>query len=515
MASGRTELAGAAGERLRERSLAQLAADVRRPAYDRKTAGTGIVHLGVGAFMRAHVAVYCDDAMEEERGDWAIAGVSLRRPDVRDRLGPQDGLYTVGEFDTASEQRRLIGALKSMHVAPEDPGAVVRLLADARVGVITLSVTEKGYCLDPDSGELSLAHADIAHDLDEPQSPRSTIGFLVAGLTERMKAGEAPPTIVSCDNLPGNGRRLRAAVLAFAEARDTALAAWIAAHAAFPATMVDRIVPATTPDDVERNAQAIGLRDEAFVKTEPFRQWVIEDAFAGERPRWEAGGALVVPDVEPFETAKLRLLNGPHSTIAYLGSLAGFEYVHEAMADRAFAAFIRRLMIDEIAPVTPEPAGLEHDGYIEALLARFANPALQHRTRQIAMDGSQKLPQRVLNTIRAQLERNGPIDRLSLAVAGWMRYCLGRDERGRAYEVDDPLSARFRRIATDSPSDPASIAAAFLANREVFGTDLAAHPRFRTRLISDLETLLQAGASRAVGAAQAANGKPPKSRDEP
>lgn len=514
MASGHPGLGGAAGERLRERSLPQLSADVRRPGYDRHSAGTGIVHLGVGAFMRAHVAVYCDDAMEEKPGDWAIAGVSLRRPNMRDRLDLQDGLYTVGEFDAASEQRRLIGALTSMHVAPEDPAAVVRLLADARVHVITLTVTEKGYCLDPDSGKLSLGHPDIAHDLTEPQWPRSTIGFLVAGLAARTRAGAAPPTIVSCDNLPGNGRRLRAAVLAFAEEQSTALSGWIAAHVAFPATMIDRIVPAATADDIERNAHAIGLRDEAFVKTEPFRQWVIEDAFASERPRWEAGGALVVPDVEPFETAKLRLLNGPHSTIAYLGWLAGFEYVHEAMADRAFASFIRRLMVAEIAPVTPEPAGLERQRYIEALLARFANPALQHRTRQIAIDGSQKVPQRLLNTIRAQLACNGPIDGLSLAIGGWIRYCIGRDERGRPYDVDDPLCARFRRISAATPSDPASIVGAFLAIREVFGTDLPAHPRFRASVTRSLEALLQAGASRAVGAAQAANEEPPESPAE-
>lgn len=500
--------------RLSAGTVATLAAGVRRPRYDRERAGIGIVHLGVGAFMRAHVAVYCDDAMEKAGGDWAIAGVSLRRPDVRDQLGPQDGLYTVGELDATCEQRRLIGGLKQMHVAREDPGAVVRLLADARVRVITLTVTEKGYCLDPDSGELSLAHPDIAHDLEKPGAPRSTIGFLVAGLAGRMKAGGVPPTIVCCDNLPGNGRRLRAAVLRFAGERDTALAAWIAGSVPFPATMVDRIVPATTPEDIERNAKAIGLHDEAFVKTEPFRQWVIEDSFANGRPRWEAGGALLVPDVEPFETAKLRLLNGPHSTIAYLGSLAGFEHVHEAMRDRAFAAFVRRLMIEEIAPVTPEPEGLEHGAYIEALLARFANPALQHRTRQIAMDGSQKLPQRLLNTIRAQLERNGPIDRLSLAVAGWIRYCMGRDEEGRSYEVDDPLSARFRTIAAAGQSDPVSVVAAFLDIREVFGTDLPAAPRFRARLTTSLETLQQAGASRAVAAAQAANGVPPTSRDE-
>ncbi|HZD54253.1 MAG TPA: mannitol dehydrogenase family protein [Woeseiaceae bacterium] len=490
-------------ERLSSHTVGNLAPDVRRPRYDREKAGVGIVHLGVGAFMRSHVAVYCDDAMESpgsNGGDWAIAGVSLRRPDVRDRLAPQDGLYTVGELDATGERRRLIGALKSMHVGPEDPSAVVRRLADPAVRVITLTVTEKGYCLDPDSGELSLANPDIQHDLNEPQVPRSTIGFLTAGLKRRMTASAVPPTIISCDNLPGNGRRLRAAVLKFAAEADRALAAWIADNVAFPATMVDRIVPAAAPEDIERNAEAIGLRDEGFVKTEPYRQWVIEDDFANDRPHWEAGGASIVPDVEPFETAKLRLLNGPHSTIAYLGSLAGFEYVHEAMRDVAFATFIRRLMTEEIAPVTPEPAGLGHDSYIRALLTRFANPALEHRTRQIAMDGSQKLPQRLLNTVRAQLERDGPIDRLSLAIAAWIRYCLGRDEQGRPYDVDDPLALRFADIPAKSPNDPATITAAFLSIREVFGTDVSKNPRFRSKVTEALDDLLRNGASATVGA---------------
>jgi fructuronate reductase len=488
-----------AAERLSSRTMAELAG-VRGFRYDRGRAGVGIVHLGVGAFMRSHVAVYCDDAMEAQGGDWAIAGVSLRRPDVRDQLNPQDGLYVVGEFDAHGENRRLIGALKSVAVAPEDRPAVVRLLADPCVKVITLTVTEKGYTLDPDSGELALTHPDILDDLHHPEAPCSTIGFLAAGLKARMTAGTAPPSIVSCDNLPGNGARLRGAVLSFAAETDESLRRWIADNVACPATMVDRIVPATTPDDIERNATAIGLRDEGFVKTEPFRQWVIEDNFCNERPHWEAGGALVVPDVEPFEQAKLRLLNGPHSTIAYLGFLAGYEHVHEAMQDARFAWFIRRLMTEEISPVTPQPPPLDHATYIKELLARFENPALQHRTRQIAMDGSQKLPQRLLNTIRAQLERDGPIECLSMAVAGWIRYALARDESGTPYKVDDPLSDRFARVIAETPNDPAALTDAFLAIREVFGTDLPASPRFRTTVAAHLQNLLTTGAATTVGA---------------
>ena len=481
------------GARLSSHTLARLSPTVRRYAYRREGIGIGIVHLGVGAFVRAHVAVYCDDAMAAEGGYWAIAGVSLRRAEARDRLAPQDCLYVVGAFDGEHESRRLVGSLKAVTVGREDPAAVVRQLADPRVKVVTLTVTEKGYTLDPGSGELDADHPDIRHDLENGARPLSTIGFLAAGLEARMQMGAAAPAILSCDNLPENGVRLRSAVLGFAAAKNPALASWIADSTAFPAPMVDRLVPAATEEDLARNAQVIGLRDEGFVKTETFSQWVIEDDFRGPRPCWEAGGALVVPNVEPYERAKLRLLNGAHSAIAYLGSLAGFQYVHEAMGDPEFAGFIRRLMTEEISPVTPEPEGLDHRTYIDTLLARFANPALRHRTRQIAMDGSQKLPLRLLDTVRSQLERGGPIDGLCLAVAAWMRYCLGRDEQGRQYEVDDPLAPRIAKLSAAASPDPGALVRAFLSLQEVFGADLPADPRFRTGVERQLESLLRHG----------------------
>jgi fructuronate reductase len=485
-------------ERLCARNLEKLHPDVRRPGFDRSETRVGVVHLGVGAFMRSHIAEYEDDALAAEAGDWAIAGVSLRHPDARDRLCPQDGLYILGARDGPAESRRLIGSVRSMNVAPENPRAVLRLLADERVRVITLTVTEKGYCLDPDSGELKLDHADVRYDLEHPEEPRGTIGYLVATLGTRMKSSSRPPTIVSCDNLPSNGVRLRSAVLRFAREQNPALESWIAENVAFPTTMVDRIVPATTESDIARNAAAVGLRDEAYVKTEPFRQWVIEDAFCNERPAWEAGGALFVRDVTPFESAKLRLLNGPHSAIAYLGYLAGFDYVHEAMSNAMFNAFVRQMMTDDIAPVAPEPREMDHAVYIAELLRRFSNPALQHRTWQIAMDGSQKLPQRILSTVRAQLERGGPVASLGLVVAAWMRYALGRDERGRAIEISDPLAAKFAAIAAEKLENPAAIADRFLAIREVFGSDLPAEARFRSTVAESLRQLLEKGAADTV-----------------
>jgi fructuronate reductase len=485
-------------ERLSARNLHKLNPDVRHPSFDRERTGIGLVHLGVGAFMRAHIAEYNDDALATKGGNWAIAGVSLRHPDSRDRLASQDCLYILGTRDGNNERRRLVGSLKEMHVATENPRAVVRLIADERVRVVTLTITEKGYCLDPDSGELALRHPDIRYDIEHPDEPRSAIGYLAAGLRARMRSSVRPPTILSCDNLPSNGVRLGSAVRRFAHEQDPALGSWISDNVTFPMTMIDRIVPATTDADIAQNAKACGLRDEAYVKTEPFRQWVIEDAFCNGRPGWESGGALFVGDVAPFEAAKLRLLNGPHSAIAYLGYLAGYHYVHEAMRDATFAAFVRRMMTDDIAPVAPEPREMNHDLYIRELLQRFANPALQHRTWQIAMDGSQKLPQRILSTVRAQLARGGPIASLGLVVAAWIRYTLGRDEQGKPIEVKDPLAPKFAVIAAGGLNNPAEIAGRFLSIREVFGTDLPAQARFRSTVTESLRQLIEYGAAETV-----------------
>ena len=471
---------------------------VRLPAYDRGRTGTGIVHLGVGAFMRAHLAVYTDDALAHADGDWGIAGVSLRRPDVREALAPQDCLYTVAVADSDSTVLRLVTSIKSIQVAPEDPARIVDLIADPATRIVTLTVTEKGYGITPDGGKLDRQNAAISADLDDLSAPQSTLGFIVAGLLRRRETGAGPLTLLSCDNLPHNGKRLRAAVNEFVESAAPGLAAWLADNVTFPSTMVDRIVPATTPADIDRATAATGVLDLAHVRTEPFTQWVIEDNFAAGRPAWDAAGALFVDDVAPYETAKLRLLNGPHSALAYLGYLAGFEYVHEAMQHAAFARFLGGLMRDEISPVTPAPSGMEHGDYIPALLARFANASLNHRTWQIAMDGSQKLPQRLLNTVRDRLGAAMPVDGLCLAIAGWMRYGLGRDEVGKPIDVSDPMAAGFRAIGESAGGRAADIVAGYLGIREVFGTDLPAATRFVAGLEEQLGRLMEHGAIRAV-----------------
>jgi fructuronate reductase len=459
---------------------------------------TGIVHLGLGAFARAHLALYTEDALE---ADWGIMGVSLQRPDQRDLLVPQDCLYTAVERGPGVATTRVVTCLTGILVAPEDPGAVLAAMSAARTRIVTLTITEKGYCHDPATGRLNLAHPTVAHDLANPQAPRGAVGFLVEALHRRRAAGLPPFTVLCCDNLPANGRVVARLVEAFAAQRDPALAAWIAAEGRFPCAMVDRIVPASTPADVAEVAALTGFEDAAPVIHEPFRQWVIEDHFVdGARPHWEAGGAQFVAEVEPFEHMKLRLLNGAHSALAYLGYLGGHETIAETMADPGYAGFVERLWRDEIVPVVPPPPETDLLTYVAALKARFANPAIRHRTWQIAMDGSQKLPQRLLGTIRERLARDRPIPCLALVIAGWIRYVGGVDDQGAAIDVRDPMAETLRTVQADWPKDPDARVRAVLALEPIFGADLPAHAGFVAAVAAAYRALCADGAHATVTA---------------
>jgi fructuronate reductase len=475
--------------------------DATAPAlpYARGGLRAGIVHLGIGAFHRAHQAVYVDDLLAESP-DWAILGASLRQGDTRDALAPQDGLYTVAVAGPQGVTRRVIGSVTGVLVGPEDPGALIAAMSAPAIRIVSMTVTEKGYCHDPATGALDEAHPDVAHDLRHPDAPRSAIGYLTAALARRRAAGIAPFTVLCCDNLPSNGRTVRRIVTRFAGLMDPALGAFVDAGVAFPCTMVDRIVPATTESDRAANDAALGLHDAWPVVTEPFTQWVIEDDFPAGRPDFARAGAQMVADVAPFERMKLRMLNGAHSTLAYLGYLAGRETVADAMADPPFAALARGLMTEEIMPVLEVPEGADLAGYRDALLARFANPGLRHRTWQIAMDGSQKLPQRLLGTARERLAAGLPVTRIALAVAGWMRYAAGTDEQGATIDVRDPLAARFREIAAAAQGDPARLAAGFLGLDAVFGDDLPRNPAFRDSVTKALTALTAHGARATVAA---------------
>lgn len=483
------------------RSLAGLA--VERPGYDPARVSTGIVHLGLGNFHRAHQAAYTDAVLAGDPS-WGICGVSLRSRGVIDALAAQDHLYTLLERGPGGTQPRVIGSVREALAAADGIGAVLERIAAPATRIVSLTVTEKGYCHRPADGSLDLAHPDIVHDLADPQAPVSVPGILVRALALRRAHG-TPLTVLSCDNLPHNGATARGIVLALAERLDPHLARWIADRVAFPSTMVDRIVPAVT--DADRTAAGtFGYTDAVPVATEPFTQWVIEDRFAAGRPAWEAAGAQFVADVAPFELMKLRLLNGAHSTMAYLGYLAGHDFIYQVSADPALAAAVERLW-SELEPTLPAAlgaAGVDLAAYRRELMARFRNTALPHRTWQIAMDGSQKLPQRLLAAARERLAQDLPVDAIALTVAAWMRYVAGTDEKGAAIDVRDPLAPECARIAAAAGGDPARLADGLLALEAVFGRDLPADPRFRTAVCQRLADLYARGVRAVLAAVLAA-----------
>ncbi|MFA7416074.1 MAG: mannitol dehydrogenase family protein [Rhizobium sp.] len=471
------------------------------PRLRRKTgkrARPGIVHLGLGAFFRAHGAIYIAEAMNKSGGDWGIIGVSLVRPDQRDLLAPQDFAYTAVELGPNGETPRVISVIDDVLVARENPQAVLHAMSDPAIRIVSLTVTEKGYCHEPSTGRLNRAHPDIVHDLEHPEAPFSTVGYLVRALQRRRDAGNRPFTVLCCDNLPENGKVVRGIVAEFAGMVDPDLADWIAARGAFPSTMVDRIVPATKPEDIERLSRQTGVIDLSPVMHEPFRQWAVEDHFVdGERPDLAAVGVQLVKDVTPFEHMKLRCLNGTHSALAYLGYLAGYETISDTVADPSFARFCKRLWKNEIVPGLKAPEGVDLVAYTTALFNRYSNPAIRHRTWQIAMDGSQKLPQRILSTLGENLGAGRPVKGLILAVAAWMRYVGGIDERGGTIDVRDPLAARLKTLSDGAATDRERVAA-LLSVREVFPAALADSEQFRPALMAAYAGLVDKGAKRMV-----------------
>ena len=461
-----------AGPRLDGGTVERLGRHVTRPAYDRDAQQVGIVHLGLGAFHRAHQAVYTDAAMAAGDRDWGIAGVSLRSAGVRDALAPQDGLYTVTQRGDDGERTALVGALRRLVVAPEDPQTVAALIASPSVHVVTLTVTEKAYRLHPDgmlAAEAVAAAGTIYH-------------HLARGMAERHALGLTGLTLVSCDNLADNGGVLARNLAAWLDRTDPPLRRWFERECACPATMVDRIVPAVGADDLDRVAQAIGVRDEGAVVTEPFRQWIIQDDFAGPRPRWEQGGAQLVADVAPFEKAKLRMLNGAHSALGYLGLLAGHEHVHEAMTDRQVATVVERLMRDEAAASLEPAPGQDLSAYADTLMARFRNPALPHRLAQIATDGSQKIAQRWLEPLADNAARGRRCPATLRALAAWMIHV-----RGDGAPVADPLADRL--AATWASAGKGGVVAAFFGDRGIVAGRWRPDHEDAATLAAELEAL--------------------------
>ncbi len=449
-------------DRLSARTLEQVPAGVGRPDYDFARLGVGIVHLGLGAFHRAHQAVFTEDAIRAAGGDWGIAGVSLRHADASEALNPQDGLYTV---ETLGEppSLRVVGVLRRALSAASQADAVLAAMAAASTHIISLTVTEKAYRLDA-SGALDLADAEIVHDLTRPAKPISAIGWLTEGLARRREAGGAPVSVLSCDNLIGNGRKLQDAVRTMAGHWDHALAAWIETDVAFPGTMVDCIVPATSAASRARIETALGLTDQACVSREAFAQWVIEDRFAGPRPAWERAGVEFVADVAPYERLKLHVLNAAHSALAYLGLKHGHELVREAIADPDLSRFADALMAEEIGPALPE---LPVADYWRGCRARFANPRLDHRLTQIGEDGSIKLAQRIFPLLIANARAGRPADRLAAIVQAWLQ----RAGRGG---VKAPQGSRLQSWA-GSGSGPGEIMGDPALFPDAFRTEPAVH----------------------------------------
>ena len=388
---------------------------VARPAFDSAALKPGIVHLGIGAFHRAHQAVFTEDAIAAKGGDWGIIGASLLRPDVPDALTAQDCLYTVESLGSAASYR-VMGVMRAALFAPRDRAALLSALTAPTIHVVTLTLSEKGYCLDT-TGALDMAHPDIAADLAAPDAPISAIGWLALGLAARRENGAGPLTILSCDNLGSNGEKLANAVTAFADRTQPGLAGWIAANTTFPLTLVDSIVPASTPQHRARVAAALGLDDAASVQREEFAQWVIQDRFAGPVPAWGAVGAQIVPDIGGYQRLKLHVLNTAHSALACLGLPRGHAYVRQAIADPQLRDFLDAMMAQEVAPAL---APLDVAAYWKTVKARFDNPMIDHRLAQIAEDGSLKLPQRLFPMLVDNARAQRPITRMAAIVRAWL-----------------------------------------------------------------------------------------------
>ena len=428
---------------------ANLGASASWPAYTPQNHGAGIVHLGLGNFARAHLLAYTDAALAQNGGDWRVIGVSLRGTSVAESLNPQNGHYTLITRGATTEAR-VIGALERVLAGPDVSGDALEAMASPGCRIVSLTVTEKGYGITSD-GQLDDSHPAVAFDLANPDAPRGVIGLIVGSLNRRMHLGLQPFTVLSCDNLSHNGEKLRNAVLTFArKTHGETLFHWIANNVSFPSSMVDRITPSSNADTTKLAGELSGRDDHAAVETEPFTQWVIEDQFCAGRPEWECAGALFVDDVTPYERMKLRMLNGAHSMLAYSGQLAGKALVRDVMADPDHAALVRRHLA--AAAATVEGLTIDLDEYASALAERFSNPAIAHSTAQIAMDGTQKLPQRITAPAMETIAAGGSTRPFAFSLAAWLAYLVCKDRYGNPQALNDPrameLQSALKHAAT-------------------------------------------------------------------
>lgn len=484
---------------LTEATLGDLTASVARPGYDRAAVSTGIVHFGVGGFHRAHQAMFIDEILARGFADWGICGVGVLEGDraMRDALRAQDGLYTlVTSAPDGTSEARVIGSIREYLFAPDDPGAVLDRLADPGTRIVSLTITEGGYSVDDHTGEFAprdpLTLGDLALG-DRP--PRSVLGFITAGLARRREAGTPPFTVMSCDNIQGNGHVARTVVLGFAARKDPALAAWIADTVAFPNSMVDRITPVTT-DETRASVRAeYGIEDRWPVRAESFVQWVLEDTFPTGRPPLELVGVQMVDDVEPYELMKLRLLNASHQALSYPGILAGEQWVHEVCRESLFTDFLLDYMRIEAIPTLRPVPGIDLEAYCQELIARFGNAAVRDTLARLAVDGSDRIPKFLLPVVRQQLERGGEIRRGALVLAAWSRFLEGRDERGDPTPINDQRSTGLMEAVAAERATPGT----FLDYRPVFG-DLGANARLREAFVAYRAALAERGVRATIAA---------------
>ncbi|MCF3939456.1 MULTISPECIES: mannitol dehydrogenase family protein [Gordonia] len=469
---------------------------VPTPSYDRRQMRCGIVHFGVGGFHRAHQARYLDRLLaagdSDDAADWGICGVGVRPADaaMRDALVPQDGLYTLtlkhpdGEVETS-----ILGAIVDYLFAPDDPERVVEKLAAPETRIVSLTVTEGGYNFSPSTGEFDLDNPEIVADLTDDAVPRTVFGLVTEALRRRRDRGIESFTVMSCDNIAGNGHVAQSTFLSYARAKDPDLAEWIAEHTRFPNSMVDRITPATPPELRAEVLERTGVDDRWPVVAEPFTQWVLEDTFSMGRPALESVGVQVVDDVTPYELMKLRLLNAGHQALCYFGYLMGYRYVHEAVADPLIAELLRRYMSREGRPTLQPVPGVDLDSYTETLIARFGNPSIADTIARLCQDSSDRIPTWLVPVIRDRLADGGDVPLSAAVVASWTRYAEGVDEDGDEIRVVDPLAAQLVPAARRSRTEPL----AFVADTSLFG-DLARDERFTKPYLAVLEALRRDGA---------------------
>ena len=460
--------------RLSRSLLPELAQSARRPQYDRDSLQVGIAHIGVGAFHRCHQAEFIDDMLEARFGRWGVLGVNLTAPSLADHLAPQDCLSSRTLRRDERSEIRIVDALRQVIDIEDKASAEVAIaaLGGPEISVVTITVTEKGHCLTPSTGALDADNPALRADLDGGSPPRTLLGLLALALERRGQTAGPPLTLISCDNVPSNGARLGAAMLKFAALRSAELARWIEDRVTFPCTMVDRIVPATTPDDFDLASSVLGARDLAAVAGEPFRQWVIEDKFARERPPLDLAGAEFVADSKPYEQIKMRVLNAAQSTLAHQGALVGHEFTYQAAADPVLAGLTRRMLERETSTTLPKVAGMEAAPYIDRSMARIRNAAIRHLCHQIGADGSRKIVQRLIDPLRERLAAGRSADLLTLSVASWIAYGLrGARRFGARWTPSDPYADGITAIG-EKKSDWLELARSVLAIAPIFGTDM-------------------------------------------